>query len=48
MEGRDDGDVSSAMPGSVSTNQPRMFTKVETTVNSCGFEEKSMSYSTFS
>ncbi|XP_061366777.1 uncharacterized protein LOC133309934 [Gastrolobium bilobum] len=27
------------MPGSVATNQPTMFTNVDTTVNSCKFEE---------
>ncbi|KAJ1422948.1 hypothetical protein SESBI_12715 [Sesbania bispinosa] len=39
-KGRDDGGINvSTMPGSVSTNQPSMFSNMETTVNSCGFEE---------
>ncbi|KAG4923545.1 hypothetical protein JHK87_049085 [Glycine soja] len=38
--GRDDGEISiSTMPGSVSTNPPTMFTNVDTSVNSCRFEE---------
>ncbi|TKY47265.1 hypothetical protein E2542_SST29325 [Spatholobus suberectus] len=37
---RDDGEISiPTMPGSVPTNQPTMFTNVDTTVNSCRFEE---------
>jgi hypothetical protein len=47
MKGREDGDVFAAMPGSVLKNQPRISTKVETTVNTCGYEEESMSSSTF-
>lgn len=39
-KGRDDGEINfSTMPGSVSTNQPTMFTNVDTTGNSCRFEE---------
>ncbi|XP_058787845.1 uncharacterized protein LOC131662157 [Vicia villosa] len=40
VKGRDEGDVFSAMPGSVSRNQPRISAKEETTVNACGFEEE--------
>ncbi|XP_012571282.1 uncharacterized protein [Cicer arietinum] len=40
QKGKDDGDYFSGMPGSVSTNQPKISTKVETTVNACGFEEE--------
>lgn len=47
QKGREDGDVFAAMPGSVLKNQPRISTKVETTVNTCGYEEESMSSSTF-
>lgn len=42
IKGRDDGEISiSTMPGSVSTNPPTMFTNVDTSVNSCRFEEAS-------
>jgi len=47
MKGREDGDVFAVMPGSVSKNQPRISTKEETAVNTCEYEEESMSSSTF-
>ncbi|KAL5077036.1 hypothetical protein RYX36_016020 [Vicia faba] len=40
VKGRDEGDVFSAMQGSVSRNQPRISAKEENTVNACGFEEE--------